>query len=191
MRMIIRNNPVERHELWVRQMRTEFEAGIAGLGTTPFPSAQVRPAARPIPRAPELSRSRLLTVYVITLGLWTSGAAWLLLHYFFFEDGQFGPNPHPVEFWSIAAHGAFSFAFLWLLGVLWSVHIPAGWRSLRRRWTGSTMFGIAAFLTLTGYFLYYFGDADLRPVLAIFHWSVGLACPALFLLHRFARDPGR
>jgi len=53
------------------------------------------------------------------------------------------------------------------------------------------MFGAAAFLIMSGYLLYYFGDAELRPVLSALHWTVGLGCPALFLLHRFARDAAR
>lgn len=172
-------------------MRREYETGVGGvqLGPAAFSPAKSRPAAKPFPRAPELSRSRTLTVYSISLGLWGTGAVWLLLHYFFVQEGPFGPGPHPLEFWSIAAHGAFAFASLWLIGLLWSVHIPAGWRSLRRRWSGSLMFGLAAFLILSGYLLYYFGDADLRPVLSVLHWGMGLACPALFLVHRFARDP--
>jgi hypothetical protein len=133
----------------------------------------------------------VLTIYSISLGLWISGTIWLLLHYFFVQDDLFGPNPHPLEFWAIAAHGAFGFASLWLLGLLWSVHIPAGWRSLRRRWSGSIMFGVSAFLILSGYLLYYFGNADLRPTLSVIHWAVGLGCPVVFLLHRFARDRTR
>lgn len=175
-------------------MRREFDTGIGGvqLGSAPFPSAKAKPATvKPFARAPELSRSRQLTVYAISLGLWASGAIWLLLHYFFVEEGQFGPNPHPLEFWSIAAHGAFGFASIWLIGLLWNIHIPAGWRSLRRRWSGSLMFGASAFLILSGYLLYYFGDADLRPVLSALHWAVGLACPALFFAHRFARERAR
>lgn len=175
-------------------MRQEFDTGGGGvpLGRAPFPSAKARPvAAKPFARAPELSRYRLLTVYTISLGLWGSGAVWLLLHHFFVQEGAFGPNPHPLEFWSIAAHGAFGFASLWLIGLLWSVHIPAGWRSLRRRWSGSLMFGGAAFLILSGYLLYYLGDADLRPILSVLHWTIGLACPVLFIAHRFARDPAR
>jgi len=174
-------------------MRREYETGVGGvqLGPAAFSPAKLRPATNPFPRAPELSRSRTLTVYSISLGLWGTGAVWLLLHYFFVQEGPFGPGPHPLEFWSIAVHGAFAFASLWLIGLLWSVHIPAGWRSLRRRWSGSLMFGLSAFLILSGYLLYYFGDADLRPLLSVLHWGMGLACPALFLVHRFARDPAR
>ena len=171
-------------------MRREFDTGVGGvpLGPTTYAPSKARPAAKPAARAPALSRSRLLTVYGISFGIWASGALWLLLHYFFEQEGQFGPAPHPLEFWSIAAHGAFAFATLWLLGLMWSVHIPAGWRSIRRRWSGSIMFGCAAFLVISGYLLYYLGDADMIPIVAVLHWAVGLACPALFVLHRFARD---
>lgn len=173
-------------------MRREFDAGIgrAPLGPASFPSTRTAPP-KVSPRAPELSRSRALTVYAISLGLWLTGAVWLLSHYFLVYEGPFGPNPHPLEFWSIAAHGAFGFASLWLFGLLWSVHIPAGWRSVRRRWSGGVMFVLTAFLVVSGYLLYYLGSAEVISVVAALHWAVGLACPALFLLHRFSRDSAR
>jgi hypothetical protein len=171
-------------------MRREFDTGI---GHVPLgPAAYSRPVpAKVSPRAPELSRSRIRLVYTISIGLWLSGAAWLLSHYFMVQEGEFGPLPHPLEFWSIAAHGAFGFASLWLLGLLWSVHIPAGWRSFRRRWSGGAMFGVTAFLVVSGYLLYYLGNAEVISVVAALHWAVGLGCPALFLLHRFSRDNAR
>ena len=171
-------------------MRREFDTGIghAPLGPTAYAG---RGPAKVSARAPELSRSRIRIVYSISFGLWLSGAAWLLAHYFMVQEGEFGPLPHPLEFWSIAAHGAFGFASLWLFGLLWSVHIPAGWRSFRRRWSGGVMFGVSAFLVVSGYLLYYLGNAEVISVVAAIHWVVGLACPALFLLHRFSRENAR
>ncbi len=173
-------------------MRQEFDAGIgrAPIGPASYHSARTAPA-KASPRAPELSRSRVRIVYTISLGLWLTGAVWLLAHYFLVQEGEFGPLPHPLEFWSIAAHGGFGFASLWLFGLLWSVHIPAGWRSFRRRWTGGVMFGVTAFLVVSGYLLYYLGMAEVISVVATLHWMVGIACPALFLLHRFSRDTAR
>jgi hypothetical protein len=173
-------------------MRPDFDSGIASVPFGPAAYAPPRMApARPLPRAPELSRSRVLTVYTIGLGLWLSGAVWLIAHYVLTYEGEFGPIPHPLEFWSLAAHGMFAFASLWLLGLLWSVHIPAGWRTLKRRWSGSVMLGVAAFLILSGFLLYYLGNREVISVVAALHWAVGLACPALFLLHRFSRDSAR
>lgn len=170
-------------------MRRDYDSGMSvPLGPAAYAPARSVPS-RAAPRAPQLSRGRLLSVYTVSLGLWMSGAVWLIAHYLLVYEGEFGPLPHPLEFWSIAAHGAFGFASLWLIGLLWSVHVPAGWRSLRRRWSGSVMFGVAAFLILSGYLLYYLGNAEVISVVAALHWAVGLACPALFLLHRFSRDP--
>ena len=125
-------------------MRREFDLGAAGVRVESFPAAAKPRVHAPqiAARAPALSRSRQLTVYSISLGVWLTGAVWLLAHYFMEQEGAFGPSPHPLEFWSIAAHGAFALATLWMLGLLWAIHIPAGWRSLRRRWTGSLMFGV-------------------------------------------------
>ena len=169
-------------------MRREFDSGVASvpLGSAAYAPSRSAPA-KPTPRAPELSRTRILAVYTISLGLWLTGAVWLIAHYVLVYEGEFGPLPHPLEFWSIAAHGAFAFASLWLFGLLWGVHIPAGWRSSRRRWSGSVMFGVVALLILSGYLLYYLGNAEVMPVVATLHWAIGLACPALFLLHRFSR----
>jgi hypothetical protein len=140
-------------------------------------------------RPPRLSRRRELVVYGIAGGVWLTGAVWLLLRYFFTSEGEFGRAPHPLEFWSLATHGAFAFLSLWLFGLLWGVHIPSGWRSHRRRWTGSLLFALFAWLSVSGYLLYYLGDERLRDAAILLHWVVGLPGPAAFLAHRFATDP--
>jgi len=137
-------------------------------------------------RPPQLSRERRRAVYAIGGGIWLTGAAWVLLHYFFVRNGPFGPNPHPLEFWSRAAHGAFGFASLWLFGMLWGAHVTDGWRSLRRRWTGSLMFVLFGWLVVSGYLLYYLGNDGIIGATALLHWSVGLICPLPFLIHRSA-----
>jgi hypothetical protein len=135
-------------------------------------------------RAPRLSRTWRLMVYLVGGGIWTTGALWLLFHYFFVRETAFGPSPHPLESWSRAAHGAFGFATLWLFGVLWSAHVVEGWRSLRRRWTGSLMFGLFAWLVLSGYLIYYVGNEGLLAATTLLHWLIGLAAPVPFLVHR-------
>ena len=138
------------------------------------------------PRAPQLSCARRRTVYAVGAGVWLTGALWVLFHYFFFRNGPFGPSPHPLEFWSRAVHGAFGFASLWVFGMLWGVHIIEGWRSGRRRWSGSFSFALFAWLVVSGYLLYYLGDDRLISAVSLLHWSLGLASPLPFLLHRFA-----
>ena len=107
-------------------MRREYEqvSAESSLDRRPF-----RPRSRDLQlsrfRAPRSFRGRARYGLFDQFGLWGTGAAWLLLHYFFVQEGPFGPGPHPLEFWSIAAHGAFAFASLWMIGLLWSVHVPA------------------------------------------------------------------
>lgn len=131
------------------------------------------------------SRRRLLT-YAIALGLWASGAAWVALHFLLRTRGDFGPETNPIEPWALKAHGAFAFATLWLMGLLWGVHVVNGWRAGRRRWSGAILLGLALVLTLTGYLLYYAGGDALRSLVSLAHWTLGLGAPAAFLLHRLA-----
>jgi hypothetical protein len=137
-------------------------------------------------RAPQLSRARRWAVYAVGAGIWLTGALWLLFHDFLASNGPFGPTPHPLEFWSRATHGAFGFASLWVFGMLWGAHVVEGWRSRRRRWSGSLAFGLFAWLVVSGYLLYYLGNDGLISAISLLHWSVGLATPLPFLLHRFA-----
>jgi hypothetical protein len=134
-----------------------------------------------------LSRARRLGVYGVGIGLWLSGGLWLLFHYFVHVGGPFGSSPHPLEPWWLKLHGGFGFAGLWLLGLLWGAHIAYAWPQRRRRWSGGVLLGCMAWLVLSGYLLYYLGDEDLRAATSLLHWSLGLACPVVFLVHRLAR----
>lgn len=136
----------------------------------------------------KLSRHRRLWVYVILLGLWLSGAAWLVLHDFLRSKGEFGLESNPAEPWMLKAHGAFAFATLWLLGLLWGVHVLNGWHAGRRRWSGGLLLGAMIVLGASGYLLYYAGDDRLRGAISLAHWIVGLGAPGLFLLHRLIRE---
>jgi hypothetical protein len=51
------------------------------------------------------------------------------------------------------------------------------------------MFALFAWLVLSGYLLYYLGSEELLAATTIAHWTIGLAAPVPFVLHRFAR-PG-
>ena len=135
-----------------------------------------------------LPRQRRWGVYTVALGIWGSGLAWLVVRYFLRRQGEFGPEVNPLEPWALKLHGAFAFATLWTLGLLWSVHILNGWGAKRRRWSGVALLSISLFLTLTGYLLYYAGGDEARAVISPLHWVAGLGAPALFLLHRFARE---
>lgn len=134
-----------------------------------------------------LTKGRRLALYSVGIGLWFTGALWIVYHYFMVQHTAFGPSPHPLEHWWLSLHGLFAFATLWMLGLLWGAHIVGGWRSGRRRITGSLLLLIMVELTATGYLLYYPPSDDAVPTIALLHWVVGLAAPTPFVVHRFWR----
>jgi hypothetical protein len=142
-------------------------------------SRRHRPTAR-------LTHRRRHAVHMVGLGVWLSGATWLLFHYFAPSGGEFGATTHPLEPWALKLHGAFAFAALWICGLLWGVHIVNGWSTRLRRGTGGALFGALAWLILSGYLLYYLGDETLRPAVSLLHWTIGLAVPIAFIAHRLA-----
>jgi membrane protein YdbS with pleckstrin-like domain len=131
-----------------------------------------------------LGRPRRLAIYITGIGLWLTGGLWLIYHYFLVKQGEFGPEMNPMEPWWLRLHGAFAFAAIWLFGLLWGIHITKAWPHKRSRWSGGAMTGVLALLTVTGYLLYYVGDDRVRPLISAVHWTVGLACPLVFLWHR-------
>ena len=75
-------------------------------------------------------------VWPIVLGVWLSGALWLVFHDFLMRPGEFGLTAHPLEQWWLRAHGAFAFASLWLLGFLSVAHVGGRWAWRRQRRSG-------------------------------------------------------
>ncbi len=153
---------------------------------------QGRPRLRRPPAATaRLTSVRRLAVNGVGLGLWATGAAWLVFHYFLQRHGEFGPEPSPLEPWWLRLHGAFAFATLWTVGLLWGVHVVNGWSFGRRRWSGAVMLGLFALLIVTGWLLYYAGSDRLRAAASLAHWSIGLGLPGLYLIHRLAERARR
>ena len=142
---------------------------------------------QPLQGTARLRRSRRLGIYAVGAGLWLTGGLWLLFHYLLRRPGELGVAPHPLEPWWLTLHGAFAFASLWALGLLWGVHVVEGWALGKRRPSGVMLLAALGLLIVTGYLLYYVGDAPARDVTGVVHWGVGLACPAVFFVHRFTR----
>ncbi len=136
-----------------------------------------------------LPRTRRYTLYVISIGTFLTGLLWILYHYFMRTEGPFGFKSHPLEVWWLKAHGAFSFAAMWMFGVLWSVHILRGWNARWRRWSGGTVTGIALVLIITGYLLYYLESRDWREWTSVVHWVLGLIALAFFFIHWLSKSP--
>ena len=59
---------------------------------------------------------KLLYPTLILLAL--SGTAWIAAHYFMLIEGEYGPEKHPLEIWSLRLHGLAGFITLLCLGML-------------------------------------------------------------------------
>jgi hypothetical protein len=138
-----------------------------------------------------LSGRRRRGIYAVGAGLWGSGALWLVAHYFWLRQGEYGPEVSPAEPVALAAHGAFAMVSLWFAGLLWGVHVLAGWRSGRGRWSGGLTLAGLLVLAVTGYLLYYVGDDGRRAAASLVHWVLGLALLPLFLWHRLGPKPAK
>lgn len=69
------------------------------------------------------------------------------------------------------------------LGALAARHIGPGWRVQRRRSSGAALLGACGVLAAGGWALYYVSGEAARHWLAVSHWALGLALPALVGWH--------
>ena len=122
-------------------------------------------------------------VYAAAAALFATGALWLVFHYFGRVQGEFGPAPHPLEHWWLRLHGGLAMLCLVLVGSLLPIHMRRGWHQRRNLRPGITLVATVLLLTLSGYGLYYFGSEQARPWISLFHWSIGLAAPAVMIWH--------
>jgi hypothetical protein len=136
----------------------------------------------------KMQPSRRYTIYAVTIGVWLTGVLWLIYHYFLATQGKFGRVANPLELWWLKLHGAFSFAAIFAIGLLWSSHILRGWNVNWRRWSGGTLAGAAIVLTLTGYGEYYIDGQTWRDWNGVIHWVVGLAALAAFFIHWLSKS---
>ncbi|MEO8669998.1 MAG: hypothetical protein ABI411_01715 [Tahibacter sp.] len=127
-------------------------------------------------------RHERLVIFICTL-VWSSGALWLFFHHFLRQAGEFGDTAHPLESWWLKLHGLAAFAFLWLAGLLWGLHVTRAWPQRQRRWSGGGIFVSGAVLIASGYLLYYSGDELLRGWASVLHWVLGLVSPLLLIVH--------
>lgn len=115
--------------------------------------------------------------------LFSSGVVWLLLDWFVRVTGEFGPEHHPAQHWSIVVHGIAAYVFLAVIGSLIPLHIKLGWILGQHRWSGSALAATLLVLSLTALGLYYASDDLSRSWTSIVHWSVGLFALLTILLH--------
>jgi len=123
-------------------------------------------------------------IWLLTLsgsGLSLSGGAWLLLHYYGQQPGDFGPEMNPLEPLMMKLHGFVLIPALLGIGGMLVAHIPKGWTHEHQRIAGIALCVVLLALTVSGYMLYYVGGEAVREWTSLIHWVVGLALPIIFL----------
>lgn len=130
-----------------------------------------------------LTRAQRIATLVAFVLAWTSGACWLLFHYFLRVEGEFALEPHPLEQWWLRLHGLCAFALLWLGGVIWALHVRHGLRWPERRRSGIAITCVFFVLAATGYLIYYADDGGMRDAVVILHWALGLSLLLPIALH--------
>lgn len=122
-------------------------------------------------------------LYPTLILLVITGIAWIIGHYFMMIEGEFGPEKHPLEIWSLRVHGLAGFiAILWI-GMLVEHHMVSYFKHKRRLWTGLSLALLSAWLGFSGYMLYYLSEDDWRLVFSLGHWIVGLLIVIIFWMH--------
>lgn len=123
------------------------------------------------------------SIYIGLGLLFATGVGWLLLDWFVRVPGEFGPERHPAQHWSMVAHGILAYCFLAIAGSLIPIHIRLGWILGRQRASGSAMAGTLILLSITALGLYYAADDVARNWISIAHWTLGLLVLLAIAVH--------
>ena len=127
-----------------------------------------------------LRRLQRYSLYAVLALVFLSGVAWAYWNYLVAPPGDFEMS---AKAWAMKIHGAAAMAVLVLVGMLLNEHVRLAWRARRNRANGSVFLSAFAFLTITGYGLYYAGGERLRAWTSWVHLAIGLVLPILLLIH--------
>lgn len=118
--------------------------------------------------------------YLTFFTLFFSGVIWLILNPFVSENFSF----LPFQVWSLRLHGAASFGFMIIFGMILSTHVSFNWQVKKnRRISGIILIVFLAILIASGYGLYYLGDEDSRQFISYLHWIIGIITSIFFTIH--------
>ncbi len=130
----------------------------------------------------KLSGQHKVWLYGVTFLVYVTGAAWAWLHYFGARADELASRS-AAEPWMMRLHGAGAMVILVILGTLLPSHIRFAWHARRNRPNGIALVLFFVFLVVSGYGLYYFSNEHLRSWTGWSHLAVGLALPAMIILH--------
>lgn len=120
-------------------------------------------------------------LYGVFAVLFVTGAVWLI------ADGL--KESPSGDFWQgisaslLMIHGGAAMITLVLLGALIPIHVMRAWRSRRNRFAGAAMVIANVVFIASAFGLYYAGSDTWRLWISDVHIAVGLAFPALMVVH--------
>lgn len=117
-----------------------------------------------------------LTIFTLLF----SGIIWLIFNFFIDHNSDF----RFLNTWSLMLHGAASYGFLIIFGMIISTHISFNWRVKKnRRKSGIILTALFTILILSGYLLYYASNESFRNFISYLHWIFGLLATGFFIFH--------
>jgi hypothetical protein len=127
------------------------------------------------------SRQRLVFHGLIVI-LFVSGAVWAWIQH---QDnsGQLSQGLRQLKPLLLAVHGLSVVPFVFVLGMLFINHVRRAWAAGHNRKNGLLVIVLMAFLSLSGYVLYYLGNEEWREAASRIHLWLGIAMPLLLLWH--------
>jgi hypothetical protein len=140
-----------------------------------------KPVAATLP--PKMPAPLRVAVKTVASLMWISGCVWLVLHYFFAEQTEFGVGPNRWEATTIRVHGVVAILAVFLFGWIVSQHVVDAWRQPRNRVRGIVFAFIVTILVMSGYALYYVTNESGRAFFAITHEAIGVLAIVAALLH--------
>jgi hypothetical protein len=118
--------------------------------------------------------------YAVFATLAATGAVWLIADLLKDPEGEMWQT---IAADMLMLHGLAAMIALVMIGAMIPLHIQRSWRAGKNRISGAIMIGTNAVLIATAWGLYYAGSDLLRTFVANVHIAVGLALPALVIVH--------
>ena len=122
-------------------------------------------------------------LYAVFLLLEGSGIFWIILRYFYAKKGEFGIEYSSAQPLVLSIHGALAMISLVVIGAIIPTHAYLAWKAKKNVTSGYGLSAILVFLIISGYLLYYVGNAEVREWTSLLHWVVGIILVPIISLH--------
>jgi uncharacterized membrane protein len=133
--------------------------------------------------APKMPPTLRVAVKTAAALLWLSGCIWLVLHFFFAEQGEFGVGPNRWEATTLRVHGVVAILAVFLFGWMVSRHVVDAWRQPKNKMSGVAFVCIVGALCLSGYALYYLASESAHASFAVVHEVIGALAIGIAFIH--------